>query len=247
MYKFHHLIESSYPIPNINQDIALLDESVDLKTDSLEIEGKARVSMKFLPKPQIVIKANCPPDNFGVLNTIQSGQKLYITFPALQLSTEVRPTKISVKKDCQITAIPLKRILTIGQTRNITQIVFYLLNFPHFLGADGVFVTEKKKKYRIGDISLEADGWKIVLKSVQKLKTKIEELESQGGYGITHVGLVTQKSGKSFSLKKTNMLLQVLFYFLSFCRGFFTGPILLVGFNKKNERILEQWDVVLKD
>jgi hypothetical protein len=56
-----------------------------------------------------------------------------------------------------------------------------------------------------------------------------EKLDAEGGFAITNVGRIEHADGKAFSKRKAADLLTALYYFISFCRGIWCGPVLSVG------------------
>lgn len=53
--------------------------------------------------------------------------------------------------------------------------------------------------------------------------------------------MIQRADGKSFRSVELKEIVGLLAYFLSFCRGLWVAPILLVGFNKEGTRDWEEW------
>jgi hypothetical protein len=54
-------------------------------------------------------------------------------------------------------------------------------------------------------------------------------LREHGGYGVGHVGTVARRDNGRFTSSDAQDILTCLFYFLSFARGFWCGPIVVEG------------------
>ena len=68
-----------------------------------------------------------------------------------------------------------------------------------------------------------------------------KELERDGGYAITHTGVVTRSDQKTFAVTEVEQLLEALRLFLSFARGAFCSLTLQAGLDRKGKTIWEQW------
>lgn len=125
----------------------------------------------------------------------------------------------------------------LGSSQDLTNLVFHLTNFHNFLGTQ----ISRKNSVCSDRLILEADAWSIYIDNMENLTDIIESLQSQGGYSITHVGKIERSDKKTFTSKESEEVLEVLHWFLSFCRGFRISPILLVGQNSNGEKVWEKW------
>ncbi len=62
-----------------------------------------------------------------------------------------------------------------------------------------------------------------------------------GGFALTHVGILEKRNGRTFSAKTSKKVFAIISEYLSFCRGAWVAPILAVGFDKKGDRVWEEW------
>lgn len=226
-------------MPSVNQEIKLAEDQIEFEPKTLKIKGNAQVFMRFIPKLEINIEATL----FELFEKLITENKVEISIPSIQLST-----KIFIKnlQNYQIRAIPYGKPLLIGSPDKTTKVIFHVLNFPEFLGKSDVIISEKNRSERRGQIILKYDGWQIKITAVRNLRSLFKSLKSEGGYVITHVGEIERLNKRSFSKDECEEILLVLHYFLSFAAGYFTGPILPIGFNENNERIWEEWYTGLK-
>ncbi len=85
-------------------------------------------------------------------------------------------------------------------------------------------------------ITLNDDDWEIIIDGVENIKELIEGLRQEGGYAITHVGVLRRKGQTPFKITEGIKQMKTLGFFLSFVVGRWCCPILLVG--TRNEEII---------
>ena len=239
----HDEIKGIYNTPKVNQKIIFSEGPVVLDPKHSKIHGEARIVMRLLPFPRIVIKAI--PTQF--IKNFEVGNTLEIEFPSIPLLTEAVISGFTISDKIQITAIPTKDLLITNPKIKTCKIVFHILNFPQFFGWNGVFYKKNNKIYKKGLVLLKEGEWKIVINSVSNLNELTDELKIDGGYAITHVGLIEQKYKKSIKIDEATNILQALSWYFSFCRGFFVGSLLPVGFSIQNKLSFKRWHKGLLD
>lgn len=102
-----------------------------------------------------------------------------------------------------------------------------------------------------GGISFVFGEWKISvlslgetsdIKSAPTSEDLQEELNSKGGFAITNLGLIQRSDGKSFLETDVCSLIDSLTYFLSFSRKNWTSPIIMSGYNQRNNCTWDSWN-----
>lgn len=78
-------------------------------------------------------------------------------------------------------------------------------------------------------IVLSDDNWEITIDGVENLNELLEELEQEGGFAITHVGVLRKKEKKSFKVSEVMEQIKQLGFFLTFVEGRWCVPVFLVG------------------
>ena len=122
------------------------------------------------------------------------------------------------------------------------EIVFHLVNFYDFTeGRLDLLVRNNRYRGRFSRITLQGGGWDIVVHPLPSTRTSIEDLSTQGGYGVTHIGRIRRRLGGAFSVHQARAILEILRLFLSFARGAFTGAVLPLGFDKLRQTQWAQW------
>ena len=69
------------------------------------------------------------------------------------------------------------------------------------------------------------------------------EISKDGGYAITHVGVVERIDGSALSLNDSEPVLDCLGHYLSFCRGSWTFPVLLCAENAEGCVVGQRWEL----
>jgi len=76
---------------------------------------------------------------------------------------------------------------------------------------------------------LSNDKWEITIDAVENLKELLDELEQDGGFAITHVGLLRKRDNSTFKVKEALEQLKLLGFFLSFVEGRWCFPRFMIG------------------
>lgn len=107
----------------------------------------------------------------------------------------------------------------------VTSMVFLVPNMPTMYGD----VISSGGQRWAGRVDLPDPPWRIRLESRPDISAIVTELK-MGGYAPTHVGRIDRTDGASFATADARAILEGLGQFLSFSRGFWTTPLLLVGY-----------------
>jgi hypothetical protein len=146
------------------------------------------------------------------------------------------------------TFIPNPERLTICDDRRkrLAAVMFHVMNFPAFLSqgegeADLLYEANNGRGERLGRVFLEHEGWRIELQTLPEARDLIKQMQTVGGFAITHVGRLTRKNGSSFWISQAEAVLIDLHQFLSFARGLWVPLVLPVGVDTVGNRIFEEW------
>ena len=90
-------------------------------------------------------------------------------------------------------------------------------------------------------VTLTAAPWQIEINPREQFGEIVKQLNSDGGYGLTHVGTITRLDGQTFTADDAESLLLVLWWFLSFARGGSCGVALASGIYENGETAWKQW------
>jgi len=135
-----------------------------------------------------------------------------------------------------------------GKGQKLASLVFYLPNFPFFNISNTWGCGEEDEELE-GWLEIVFDGqfvfqtgdWRLVLATLPDSWDFEQLLQSQGGYGLTHVCKLERLDRSSFSVDDARDLLKAFSYYLSFARGIWLAPILLSGYDALGEQVFEEW------
>lgn len=99
----------------------------------------------------------------------------------------------------------------------------------NFRGFDGDAIAYPSGWIRRGRVILTGGGWEVTLDSVDDVEDLIDALNAKGGYAITQVARIRRLDGAAFRAVDVDDCLSVLGYLLSFARGAWTFPGLIVA------------------
>lgn len=126
-------------------------------------------------------------------------------------------------------------------------ILFHVANGPQYHGAAVRDATGTRGF--MGRAVLTTAPWRVALDAAPELfiGDKREEVEASGGYAITHVGVLDRQDGSTFREADAEPVLEAFGWLLSFCRGAWTFPVLLVGTGPTDSPPGEAWRPALID
>ena len=226
-----HAIKHKYSIPSPNSSIPIGIEPVIIEGHNHKINSQANLSLEFFTNVRLQARVDLSLDEIQALG-----------------GSEIHDAEFSVARhphtNWKITGFltDVKAILSsVSRQRNqslvnMTYLTFFVLNFKQFVGSPIRHSTLE----RAGRIILGSRDWKITIDDTPSTLDTIRELQKIGGYGITHVGKLERETGKSFTNVEAQELLDNLLYFLSFVRGFWTPPILPVGYDNQDQIVWEE-------
>jgi hypothetical protein len=126
-----------------------------------------------------------------------------------------------------------------GRRRSVKEIRFGLTNFHRYFGR----VTQSSGSSLTDRLSLHAHGWRVTLDQQGNPKEAWDTLRSQGGFLVSHTGLLRRVGNKQISYSLAQDHLFSLHYFFGFLRGAWCGPVAAEGFTNQGSawRTLGSW------
>jgi hypothetical protein len=103
---------------------------------------------------------------------------------------------------------------------------FHLVNLHDY---DGTWIKYSSGAGAARRIALSDDNWEIIIDGVENLKELLEGLNQEGGFAITHAGVLRRREKKPFKASEAIEQMKQLGFFLTFVEGKLCFPILLVG------------------
>lgn len=233
-----NLVKGIYAGNDINERLDIAEEYVELIYGDASAKGTVKVQFDFIPRPRLIFDIEFDESFIEMAHLFSSAIEGLIKFIERDLVLNIMIIKkfLSTNAPFRIIAIPIEQPITFVVNENLTEVIFHVINFYDFCGADR-FCFESDEKLIAGNrLTLRHGKFEILIQSLPQTSDIIEKLDEQGGYGITHVGSIKRLDGKGFKADKTNEILENIYYFLSFARGFWTPPIFPIGFDLQNNK-----------
>ena len=242
-------VQPVYLQSKANEAIDLGTLPVDFCSNGNTFHAQAKVQMRFVPRRRLELTVGSDgispePDDIGFY--LGSDNKVAIPVPSGDVECLCVNTQYSSTHESVFTLSPRSKVITITPTTNaISHAVFHIFNFPVFLGPDDYISCTGQPPVPslkcCSRVYLIYDNWKITIAAMENTALCDKELETSGGYLITHVGKIEREDGSVFSSDQLVDILHCLHYFLSFALGRWAGVALPIGFNKNGEKVFEQW------
>lgn len=127
----------------------------------------------------------------------------------------------------------------IDDGRPLNRVVFGIVNFHDVLG----------RLVRFGDgvqrrrLVLEGKPWRVIVDACPDVSATIKELESEGGYAITHDAQLQRLDGQPFTRIQAERFLDGFTHYLWFARGLRASPFLPVGFDDSDAPVWTRWEM----
>ena len=117
--------------------------------------------------------------------------------------------------------------LATDRRKRLKSVVFHAFNSQTFFssgaGKSDINHSPHPNSFiHLGRAVLEHKNWSVELQEVPEARNSEKELKSDGGYGMTHVGFITEKHSKSFGIGAAESFLTNVRYFLSFANAMWT-------------------------
>lgn len=210
-----------------------------ISTEPASLAGnicEAKISFRMLPEPQIVFEGEYPIALSGYFDQVKDGQAILsltdraVDIPVLLTSRAFRNGK------CTFTALALDGVVIGDQSKEAVRVEFEVLNFPalHKRGPR----TEQDP-----DVELSAGEWLIHLRSKSNVDETIKGLKEVGGFAPTLAGTLQRTDGNAFDYHGASEVLNAVYNFLSFSRGYWTHLILPVAYDRAGLKVCEEWRV----
>jgi hypothetical protein len=207
-------------------------------------QGTAEVVMRFLPTDRL--EFFCPITTeprrlFGFSSEIGKEKKLRLTERGVVLDVFCggvggRGMRFTPTRSGVVVTPP---------SNAISKATFHLFNFPDFSGPEDYILLTGEPPLQgakaCGRAVLRADGWEITVAAHERTDSLTDELKSQGGYVIMHIGQIVRADGGTFSSEQLEDLLNCVQHFLSFALGRWAGVALAIGFDGEGNRVFEEW------
>jgi hypothetical protein len=228
-------IDPIYTTPTPNAEIEVYRGPATLKIDTRALEGETRIWLKWVPSPVFRFEVNLP-------QAPEDDRAYFDGDPVLVLAPHSESTKVLVlgNKDGRYHGV-LNGSLETGDFEKVDQVVFHVPNF--FCTFPGRGLLNRKGEFTRG-IDTAAEGRVIHLDHLVGAHEIQDQAKKEGGFAITHAGAI-RSSVRGGTLDKSACLdhLHRFFFALSFARGGWSPPLLLVGLDGAGAPCWQRWDM----
>lgn len=235
-----------------NQHVFLYQGFAELINNEQVVEGKVFVKISWHPSPNINFKfVYSGEDRIDLDNQDKLELKLTELVPQHRLRVHISSSTHWGNKKNQLSGHLIEPFIQ-GSTNNLASVVFHIPNFWWF-NISNHFDDEEDEKGNLVEIQREGwlmfdgqfifdhDNWHIVLSTLDNSYELQELLESEGGYGVTHICKIEHLDKTTFTLDEAYEIIKAFSYYLSFVRGIWIAPLLVSGFDIEGNQLLEEW------
>lgn len=197
-----NILVGNYSDIDPNLPIPISQEEVEVECNDKVIKGEGRIELSLLPSPAMQIQIDFPASNLKDIAALALSATGNIKLPQRNISADAIFSNRSFgsNEPLKLTAIPMKGPLETKSQRKIFYIIFYLLNYWNFIGSNFIHKLEDGSRIRGNRLFLETDGWKITIESLPATPKRTDLLRKQGGYGVTHIGIIKRADNKVLRL-----------------------------------------------
>jgi hypothetical protein len=198
-----------------NEDVTLYTGRLKFTVESISFEGAGVVKLTWLPKPLLRFELELGPTEQTLAWSGPGHLQL------VDLGVEVERAAISMFHEAagrpQLHGILLGGIPAFGQSEKLCSILFHVVGFWE--------LWHQPLQFECGD-------WVATLNNVPNIPNGggvAARLQLEGGFGITHWGCLRRRDGVNFGAEAAQEFLKHVGLLLSFARGAWCIPMLLVG------------------
>ncbi|MCC6428366.1 MAG: hypothetical protein IT435_16285 [Phycisphaerales bacterium] len=224
--------------------MAAPDVPIELHTGPIEVEKQSqfvtrpcRIQLVWVPRPQVVIHIDgFEPDESLAFN------KFKVRLPGQSEMLTVVPTNWSIASGVGAEKPVVHGLIEpveLEQCARCATVTFHLVNFLDFIGSS--IRDEAATCTAAGRAMVEVDGWRITLDRVVPEGHGQRRKHPEGTYLITHVGQIGRVDGADFCGEQLKQVHAALWRSLSFCRGAWTTPMLLIGHDARQQPLWYSW------
>lgn len=216
----------------ISKDQVLLVEGLNGHISPIKVKGD--IYLKTYPK--LRYQFNIETRNPLFEKYLNNGEKLLIKNGTTSFECLVTQVDKVYLDQYNVTLKNCSNIVGENKVKGLTSATFIVINFPFCLGSPLKRIDQRWSSY-LGRIGLNIGDWSILMDKVDSYKMIQGNMEESDGYTVTYAGSISKKKGAKFTSDDLLGVLNKLFWLLSFSRGAFTSPILVEGFNNKDELV----------
>jgi len=247
-----------YVTAHANEIIPLSDrQDMELRSPSQGLLfGRGDMEFRWSPNNSIHFNlGNLPVKEIFKLNASNEQDVILNvpTNPPISLDVRINGSSFNIVSGGESKAILLGLVSETRFDKEILcdELKFHIVNLHNFIGRSIDYPPhESSQSSAARRIALSDDNWDITIDGVENLKELLDELAREGGYAITHVGILRKRDNQPFRASEALEQMALLGFFLSFVEGRWCHPIFLIGLRKgeiifrdlSSRHRVTQWD-----
>lgn len=205
-----------------NGDLELKAPAIISSRGSVEFRWQPSISLRFKMDPIIFSPTlfNVPPGNYAILNIP--------TVPPMNYDVIITRRGLR-ENEGDVPTIQFAGIASENRWSDVLcdEIKFHVVNMSEHIGSVITYHSDRSLFAR--RIALSDEDWETTIDGTENIDELTEGLRQDGGFAITHAGILRHRGGLPFKIKEGIQQLEVLGLFLSFTEGRSCRPVLLVG------------------
>lgn len=237
-------VDAVFRMEEPSEPLPLFDGAFTVERQGSEASGEGSFTFKWLPSPRVHLDGKIPSP---VDSPLANLGECTIKIPAKSTEGELLLTHLrygwggEAGSGCPVEGI-VKGSLWAGQSTPADSVVFHVPNFIQYHGSKIRLPEEDPDELSswAGRLTLETDDLRILLDELPGYKDRKQSLKRDGGFQFTHVGRIEPKDGGTVTQDTVSSLSGALHNFMSFCRGRWCRPTLLVG-QKDGSEVWTEW------
>lgn len=234
-------LEPLFDFETAPKEVNLFHGEIILSYKNYSYTTEVDVVLKFTPTPSVIMKVVLSiPSVPGELINLLINFSNEITYKINGIKVEGLIKSFNVFSG-DLYILPSKQpVQVVGNTevKNTVASVFHLFNFPVFSGKNAHLI-HAPVGYR--HLILQNNQWQAIIQSLPSTKQAADQIKTEGGVFLTHVGKLERIDGKRFSGAETDEQYDLIYSFLSFATGVKCRPVCRVGLDENGTRTWEYW------
>lgn len=234
---FPEAISPQYVMSELNAAICLYRGPVRVRIGADTWRAAGALTYTWFPSPGLILRIR------GVPGSASGAQ-----FP-LEADFEISNGKpfrgkqvgLSIGSRIELTF----HLLTAEQTYASGPLTKLLFHIPNFVQYNGGLIEHANSHYN-GRIEATYDHWKVTIDRIIDPNSG-NKSHVPGGFDITHVGLLERSDGMQFNFDDVQDVLKCLGFTLTFIRGGWCVPFLLIGQDNHGNKMHATWKTVRID
>jgi hypothetical protein len=235
-------VEPFYTCARSNQPIVLFRGRVDLVGITSTERHRGGIVLDWLPFPTVRCWVRGPASELATQSIMGDAEvEIVPRTPPGRVPRQSKTTRGGPRSAPQgfETGSQLLGVECGDASAPLSYTLLHIANFPKL---HGPYVAWPDGSIVPGRLRFEGGGWTIVADPVPGTGALHDELQENGGFGLTHTARVQRTSGDTFTTAEVKTLVEAFTYFCWLCAEARCGPLLPVGFDGQDSAVWSRWN-----